>query len=108
MGDYELDFGNWVDDTGVIFDANDFECIATFVSSIGTNNSSVPGDFGTTLNLGTSRAWQVEPTTPPPGGIVASTVTFDILVREVADTSNAITTRISITATLTDFEEGFE
>lgn len=105
-GDIVTDMGDWVDDTGVAFTASDFECIATLVST-SNNNSSVPGDFGTTLNLGTSRAWQVEPPIPGPSEIELASATFDLLIREVANTSNSITTRITLNATMIDFE-GFE
>jgi hypothetical protein len=105
-GDIITDMGDWVDDTGVAFTASDFECIATLVST-SNNNSSVPGDFGTTLNLGTSRAWQVEPPIPGPSEVQFAFVIFDLLIREVANTSNSITTRITLNATMIDFE-GFE
>ena len=101
-GDIVTNLGNWVDDTGAIFTNSDFECIATLVSST-NNNSSLPGDFGTILNLGTSRAWQVKPPQPGDGDIEIANSTFDLLIREVANTSNSITTRIILNASMIDF-----
>jgi hypothetical protein len=101
-GDIVTNLGNWVDDTGAIFTNSDFECIATLVSTT-NNNSSFPGDFGTTLNLGTTRAWQVKPPQPGPGDIEIANSTFDLLIREVANTSNSITTRIILNASMIDF-----
>ena len=108
-GDQTLARGNWIDDTNPSnFTASDYECIATYVSG-GNNNSSQPGDFGTTLNLGNSRAWQVRPTNPSDDQTRVATASFGLLIRH-KDTSgrpsNAITTRINLTATATDFSSG--
>jgi len=108
-GDTTLTLGNWIDDTDPAnFTASDYECIATYVSG-GNNNSNFPGDFGVTLNLGTSEAWQVKPPAPAEEGIEVATVTFDLLIRHTDTTnrpSNAITTTITLTATSTDFASG--
>ena len=108
-GDETLTLGNWIDDTDPVnFTASDYECIATYVSG-GNNNSSFPGDFGVTLNLGTSEAWQVKPPTPAEEGIEVAFVEFDLLIRHTDTTnrpSNAITTRITLLASSTDFAEG--
>ena len=108
-GDQTLARGNWIDDTTPAnFTASDYECIATYVSG-SNNNSNFPGDFGVTLNLGTSEAWQVKPPNPADDQFEVATVTFDLLIRHtdtVGRPSNAITTRITLTANATDFSSG--
>ena len=109
QGDQTLAKGNWIDDTDPAnFTASDYECIATFVEG-SNNNSQYPGDFGVAENLGSSRAWQVKPPNPADDQIEIAFVGFDLLIRHV-DTvnrpSNAITTRINLTANATDFSTG--
>lgn len=108
-GDQTLNRGNWIDDTTPAnFTASDYECIATYVNG-SNNNSSFPGDFGVTLNLGTTRAWQVKPPNPADDQIEIAFVGFDLLIRHtdtVGRPSNAITTRINLTASATDFSSG--
>ena len=92
--------GDWVDDTGSGFDPNDFEIKATLVSRLGSNAGS-PGNFGVWETLSADRVWNVKTADPGEGNAIFCQEQISFIIREIADTSNAVT----FTYTLTAFTE---
>ena len=91
-----LVFGNWVDDTGAGFNSSDFEVRVTLSSSGGSINTT--GSLGTWLTLSSTRVWSAF-TTVPTTSTRFGFAYFDVTIREIANTSNAITTTIQTTLT---------
>jgi hypothetical protein len=91
-------YGNWVDDTGVNFTNSEFEIYATKVPGTEIiDNGAIGGNFGVWSDLSTTRSWSADAYLDF-NNVSSAEVTIDFIIREIADTSNVTTVRVTISA----------